>query len=422
MTYLSNPTLLAAREALRVVIEQHPQAQAKWMPSLSTSGTASDTLSRTKADTRTASKTRELKNAMSLTQTLYRGGRNFAELRKAEAAIKGQRFTYVSAEQTVILSAITAYMDVLRDRRLYKLRKANVELLQKRLDSTQTQFDLRQRTLADLSQAKARLSQAQAILVQAQSTQANAVETYNQIIGRAPQDLSMPDVPTVNTDDLEVFLVQVDKSNPTLLTAEYAVDQTREDIKIQTGARLPTLAFEASMSHSRSKELSAPPASRTRELSGTFTLTVPLYQSGSELSQVRAARYQNNQRLMELDAARRAARQSAIADWNNLQSARASVDAFSQSAQAARVARDSIAQELEVGRRSLIDLLNAEQELANADVSFVQAQRNLIVNSYTFMRTTGELTAASLAVSDDLYDPQTDINKANWNLFTADID
>lgn len=392
------------------------------MPSLSTAGTASDTLSRTKTDSRTSSRTSELKNSLSLSQSIYRGGRNFAELRKAKAAIKGQRFTYVTSEQTVILAAVTAYMDVLRDRRLYDLRKANVDLLQKRLDNTQAQYDLRQRTLADLSQARARLGQAKANMVQAQSTRANAVETYNQVIGKLPLTLSMPAIPNVNTDDLEAFLALVDKTNPALLTAEYAVDQAREDIKIQTGARLPTLGFEASLSHSRSKELSAPPASRTRELSGTFTLTVPLYQTGSELSQVRAARYTNNQRLMELDAARRTARQTAISDWNNLQSARASVEAFTQSAEAARIARDSIAQELEVGRRTLINLLNAEQELANADVSLVQANRNLIVNTYTLMRTTGDLTAANLNIPVDLYDPQIDIDKSNWNLFTADID
>jgi len=422
VTYQSNPTLLAARQALKVTIEQYPQAQANWIPKVSTVGTLGDTLSRSKTDTRSSSRTRELKNALSVTQTLYRGGRNFAELRKAEAAVNGQRATYITSEQTVVLSAITAYMDVIRDRRIVELRTANVDLLQKRLDSTQIQYDLHQRTLADLSQAQARLGQARATMVQSQSTLASSTETYTQVIGRPPTELSMPETPTFDTESLDSFLAQIDNVNPSVLTAEYAVDQAKEDVSIQTATRLPTISLDGSLSHSRSKERGTAIATRTRDMTGTVTLTVPLYQSGSELSQVRAARYQTNQRLLELDAARRTARQTAISDWNSLNSTWASVDSLLQSAEAAGVARDSIAQELEVGRRSLIDLLNADQELLNAEISLISAQRNLIVQSYTLLRSTGTLTAMGLGLPVDLYDPQGDFDRSKWNLFTSSID
>lgn len=421
VTYQSNPTILAAREALRVVIEQYPQAQANWVPKLSTTATGGDTLSRSKTAERSSSRTRELKNALSLTQTLYRGGRNFAELRKAEASINNQRATYTTSEQTVVLSAITAYMDVIRDRRIVELRRANVDLLQKRYDSTKTQYDLRQRTLADLSQAEARLSAARATLVQSESTLASSTETYAQVIGRAPTELSMPDLPAVDSENLEQFLTQTEQDNPAILTAEYAVEQAREDVTIQNSTRLPTVSFDAGLSHSRSKERGTAIATRTREITGTLTLTVPLYQSGSELSQVRAARYTTNQRLLELDAARRTARQTAISDWNSLQSTRASVASLEQSAKSAGVARDSIAQELEVGRRSLIDLLNADTELLNAEISLITAKRNLIVQTYTLLRSTGQLTAAGLALPVEVYDPQGDVNDASWNLFSTDI-
>jgi len=421
VTYQSNPTLLAAREALRATMEQYPQAQANWMPKLSTAATASDTLSRSKTDTRSQSRTSDLKNTLSLSQPIYRGGRNFAELRKAEAAVNAQRATYTTSEQTVILSAITAYMNVIRDRRIRDLRKANVDLLQQRLESTQTQYDLRRRTLTDLSQAQARLSQAKAAFVLSQSTLASSTEQYTQVIGRPPTELSLPETLVSTTDDLDVFLAQIDELNPGILAAAYAVDQSREDVKIQTGNRLPTLSLDASMSHSRSKELGGAIATRTRELAGTVTLSVPLYQSGAELSQVRAARYQTNQRLLELDAAKRTARQTAISDWSTLQSTKASVESFEQSAEAARVARDSIAQELEVGRRSLIDLLNADQELLNAEISLITAHRDLVVQTYTVLRTTGQLTASGLDLPVDVYSPQSDFERAKWNLFTSSI-
>jgi len=420
-TYQSNPTLLAAREALRATMEQYPQAQANWMPRLSTSATAGDTLSRSKTDTRSQSRTSDLKNTVSFSQPIYRGGRNFAELRKAEAAVNAQRATYTTSEQTVILSAITAYMNVIRDRGIRDLRKANVDLLQQRLESTQTQYDLRRRTLTDLSQAQARLSQAKATFVQSQSTLDSSTEQYTQVIGRPPTELSMPETLAATADSFDAYLVQIDELNPAILAAAYAVDQSREDVKIQNGSRLPTLQFDASMAHTRSKELGGAIATRSRELSGTVTLNVPLYQSGSELSQVRAARYQTNQRLLELDAAKRTARQTAISDWSTLQGTKASVESLEQGAKAARVARDSIAQELEVGRRSLIDLLNADLELLNAQTSLITAHRDLVVQTYTVLRTTGQLTASGLDLPVDVYSPQSDFERAKWHLFTTSI-
>ena len=92
-----------------------------------------------------------------------------------------------------------------------------------------------------------------------------------------------------------------------------------------------------------------------------------------------------------------------------------------QSAKAARVARDSMAQELEVGRRSLIDLLNADQELLNAEISLITARRDLVVQTYTVLRTTGQLTASGLNLPVDVYSPQSDFERAKWNLFTTSI-
>ena len=231
----------------------------------------------------------------------------------------------------------------------------------------------------------------------------------------------MPETLASTADSLDAYLVQIDKLNPAILAAAYAVEQSREDVKIQNGNRLPTLQFDASMAHTRSKELGGPIATRSRELSGTVTLSVPLYQSGSELSQVRAARYQTNQRLLELDAAKRTARQTVISDWSTLQGTEASVESLEQGAEAARVARDSIAQELEVGRRSLIDLLNADLELLNAQTSLIGARRDLVVQAYTVLRTTGQLTASGLNLPVDVYSPQSDFERAKWHLFTTSI-
>jgi outer membrane protein len=159
----------------------------------------------------------------------------------------------------------------------------------------------------------------------------------------------------------------------------------------------------------------------TSEHSVTINLTVPLYQSGSVYSRIREAKHSANQQLLEFAEETRQAQEQARSSWADLQSARARITSLQASVDAQEVAFEGVRQEAQVGSRTVLDVLDAEQELLNARVSLVQAQRDLIVAGYQVLSATGRLTAGDLGLSVDMYDPTRNFNEVEGQLFGGDI-
>jgi outer membrane protein TolC len=133
---------------------------------------------------------------------------------------------------------------------------------------------------------------------------------------------------------------------------------------------------------------------------------VPIYQNGAEYSRVRAAKQTVGQRLAELDGARRQAAETAVRAFRQYEAARARVESITAQIRAASVALEGVRQEAQVGSRTTLDVLNAEQELLNAQVQLVAAQRDVVVGHYTLLSAIGQLTARSLALPVEYYDEE----------------
>ncbi|MBL8674380.1 MAG: TolC family protein, partial [Rhodospirillales bacterium] len=136
------------------------------------------------------------------------------------------------------------------------------------------------------------------------------------------------------------------------------------------------------------------------------TVTVPLYQGGGEYSRVRAAKQTYGQRQVELDGARRQSAEAAIRAYRTYDAARALVDSIGAQVRAAQVALDGVRQEAQVGSRTTLDVLNAEQELIDAQVQLVAARRGLVIGHYQVLAEVGQLTARQLKLPVELYDEE----------------
>ena len=130
-------------------------------------------------------------------------------------------------------------------------------------------------------------------------------------------------------------------------------------------------------------------------------LTVPLYQSGSVQSRVREAKQVFGQRRVQVEQARRLAVEGAIQAWKNLQSARAQIRAFQAQVSATDIALEGVRQEADVGARTVLDVLDAEQEFLDAQVNLVRAQRDEIVAQYQLLSSVGRLTAGTWVSSSN---------------------
>ena len=135
-------------------------------------------------------------------------------------------------------------------------------------------------------------------------------------------------------------------------------------------------------------------------------LSVPIYQGGAEYSAIRQAKETLGQKRLDLDTARDQVRQTVVQSWGQLEAAKANIDATTAQVQAAEIALNGVREEARVGQRTTLDVLNAQQELVNARVALVTAQRDRVVASYTLLSAVGRLAPQVLGLHVPVYDAQ----------------
>ena len=401
--YMNNPELLAARADLRSEDEAVPQALANWRPKVELSGDIgrSNTHLNTRAANRDQLRTPR-STSLDVTQPLYRGGRTIAGVSRAELDVKSARATLVAKEQDILLSAATAYMAVVQGQAVLALNIKNQQVLRRQLEATQDRFRVGEITRTDVSQAEARLSGASADRIQSEGNLNNSRANYLNIVGEAPGKLSAPPNIGAQPASLEDAVKAALAAHPDVLAKSYDEAAARQNIKTVRGELLPTLQLKGALS--RAWESSTNDSQLTTG-KVTLDLTVPLYQKGSVYSRLRAAKQDAGQSLLNLEDARRDARETATKSWETHETAKARIKSISVQIKAAEIALEGVQREAAVGSRTVLDVLDAEQELLDAKVSLVGADRDQVVASFQLQEAIGQLTAKNLALPVKIYNP-----------------
>src|SRR5882724_57450 len=403
--YANNPTLQAARAQLRQVDEQVPQALSNWRPTVDAEGSIGKEWERDtfKGPTNDKANSREPKSAsLNLTQPIYRGGRTVAQRDQAENLVSAGRAQLSSVEQQILLRAVTAYVDVLRDLRVLDLTKNNHDVIAEQLKATRARFDVGEVTKTDVSQAEARLAQAVADQIQARGNLTSSRAAFRQIIGTPPGKLDVPELPG-GLPGGEEEAIALSDNTPTVGEAVFLERASRDGTDVVFGELLPTISIVGQVG--ASDEIS-----NERLSSGTASISaqvvIPLYQAGGVESRVRESKQLTAQRRQELDEARRQATQDATTGWEALETARAQIESFAAEVESNKTALDGVRQEQQVGLRTVLDVLDAQQEVLTSEVSLVTARRDTIVAAYQTLAAVGKLTAADLQLPVEVYDPQ----------------
>ncbi len=404
--YRNNPTLLARRARVRAKDEGVPQALSNWRPDVSF--TASNTISKVKNTRNTGTNIDQTRHPLSLgidiTQPLFRGGRTLAATEGAENTIRSERALLMDTEQTVLLDGVTAYMDTFRDQSVLKLNINNEEVLKRQLEATRDRFQVGEITRTDVHQAEARLATAVADRIQAEGNLEASRAAYENVIGEPPvAKLSPPDIQTtLPTDKVEVVKIASSR-NPKVVSAEFtrraALDQADE----VWGELLPTLDLTGTWDRNYQ---TGGESGFTRTVAVGLSLKVPIYQQGQVYSRLREARQTAAEQALLIDQQRRDAVESATQACEALLTAQARVKAFRTGIEANVVALEGVEKEALVGSRTVLDVLDAEQELLNSRVSHVRAQRDDVVAVYRVLSSIGRLTVRDLSLSGDAYDPR----------------
>ena len=409
--YATNPTLLARRAQLRASDEAVPQALSNWRPKVTLSGEVAR--GKYESNTRGVTFSREERRTsesatLLVTQPLYRGGRTVAETRKAEANVLANRADLQVNEQTVLLSAASAYLDVVRDQAVLNLNVNNEQVLRRQLDAAQERFRVGEITRTDVSQAEARLAGAIADRAAADGALQNSRAKFITVIGRPAEAPAAPAQAVAVPGNFEEVKATTLAKNPSVVYSDWITEAAKHDIDLKFGELLPELSLvgEAGRGLSTSQK-----GSETETLEAALKLSIPLYEAGDVYSQVREIKHTYGRRKIESDKARRDALESATKAWEDLASNRSKIRSLEAQLRASDMALAGVEEEAKVGSRTVLDVLNAEQELFTARVNLVRAQRDETVSAFTLKSALGEMTADGLALQVDIYDPTKNYNE-----------
>ncbi|WP_404426680.1 TolC family outer membrane protein [Thalassospira australica] len=407
--YQSNPTLEAGRASLRATDEEASQALSNWRPNVSLSGEAGFREYNTDVDgTEEDNSLTPYTVGAEVTQPLYRGGRTIAETDRAESRIRAARAALRSSEQDVLLQVATAYFNVLRDTAVVELNQNNVRVLERQLEATRDRFSVGEVTRTDVSQAEARLAGSKADLISAQGDLANTSAQYERLVGNRPENLEIPNslagLPTSVTDVLAIAQEQ----HPDVVQAQYTEDAAKSDIRLSEGSLYPEVNLTAGVQRAYEASQDDLTADSAEILA---QVTVPLYQQGAVYSSVRAAKQTAGQARVQVDEARRAVIENATSSWETLVTARASIESQQAQVSSAEVALDGVQREASVGSRTVLDVLDQEQELLTARVNLVGSRRDAAVAEFQVKAAMGALSAQVLGLPVEVYDTESNYNK-----------
>ncbi len=408
--YTNNPALDAARARLRAIDERVAQARGGWRPTVEATGSIGRTNTQTEGITQSVppvaynrDDTYTSKTAsVALVQPVFSGFRTVNDVKQAKNEIYAGREDLRNTEQSILLDAITAYVNVKRDEAVLELNRNNVQVLQRQLEASQDRFRVGEITRTDVAQSEARLALAMADRTTAEAQLTASRAFYRRVIGETPGSLAepgiVPELPL--TEDAAIELAMSD--NPNLNSARYNERATENAIGVAKSGLLPQINLRAQ--YSKGWDVS-PFTPANEEKSIVAELRIPLYEAGIQSSLVRQARQTNNQyRLLIVDVERQV--QEGVRNaWESLRSARDRVKSDESQVRANEIALDGVRQEAEVGARTTLDVLDAEQELLNARVALVRDKRDEVVAGYALLASVGHLTGDRLELPVTYYDP-----------------
>ena len=409
LAYQTNPTLQGQRASQRALDESIVQARTGLRPQVDASASASASDSQG-----TGNAARGSSAGLSVSQALYTGGRVSSQIGAAEADVMTGQQGLRSVEASVIQAVITAYVDVRRDQERLRISQENVAVLQRQLDEARARFEVGEITRTDVAQAEARLAASKASLASAQAQLAISRASYAAIVGQNPGDLEAePSLETFLPPAVEDAFDAAEQNNAQILGAQYAERASAARVALARSSRLPTVTASGSVGFTgtTAQQSFLPPTGAggafddyQRSVSGRVSVSVPLFTGGLISSQVRASQERNNADRQSIEETRRSVLRTVSQAWNSLIGARANLTANEEQVRAARIAFEGVRQEAQVGLRTTLDVLNAEQELRNAELSLVSARHDEYVAAAVLLSAMGKLEARYLVPGVEQYD------------------
>ena len=428
--YNGHPALAAERARLRETDESYIQARVQGRPTVSLDGSFGGTLFRTPEfgfDPATFEPITSgtsidgftpLNGQLQIIQPIYQGGRVRALKNQAKAGILAAREGLRQSEQDLFLNAATAYSDVRRDEEVARVRRNDVRVLSRQLEAASTRFDVGVSTRTDIAQAQTRLAAAEIGLAQADAQLQISRSSFIQYVGHPPLDLQPVPVFTLPAT-LGEAIDTARLNNPSLIAASFNEEAADEAIKVAKSHSKPTVSLAGTAQGTRGQVGFIGSA---ESVGIAAQISVPIFSGGLNQSRVRAAENAKTRSLFETRNAERQIDSRVTQLWAQLDAAKRTLKASQSQVQAAKIAFEGVELENSVGTRTTLDVLNAEQELLNAELSQIQAAAGVETATFQLLAVMGGFDATALQLSVDVYDPAENLDGIRSDPFRQVID
>lgn len=424
--YNSNPRLMAERARVREIDENYIQARAQGRLTSTASGSwGYSKLRRPGTDflgqpdgTTVVSDSEPASAQLQVIQPLYQGGRIRALKAQAKAGVLAAREGLRNSEQNLFLSVATAFSDVLRDEEAARIRRNNVRVLSRQKQAATDRFDVGEGTRTDIAQAETRLAAADIGLAQADAQLQISRAAFQRAVGRMPSQLK-PLPSFVMPESLEQAIKIGRENNPQLIAAILNQKSADAAVDVAKSASKPTISLNGTAAVTR-RQISGLTRAETGSIAAQ--ITIPIFTGGLNRSRVRAAKEASTRFMFEIRDTERALDQAIIQIWAQLDAAQRSLVASRKQVVAAEFAFEGVKLEQQVGTRSALDVLNAEQELLEAKLSVINAGAAVEEAEFQLLTTMGAFDADSIQLPVDQYDPSENFDRVKYEGMTEVID
>jgi outer membrane protein len=386
----TSPVLAAERDRLEAVRESRPIAWAELLPQISVDGNAVEA---ERSEPFLAFNVRDQPEywiaSLRVSTMLFGSGRVWASTRQARAQIASAVALYQDAVQNLTLDLTRAYGETRYSRAVLEAQEQSLVNLQEQERFARANLREGFLTRTDVAQAEARVALARADLARARSRVVEASEVFMRIAGHPPGALAPPASLTGLPESLDVAL-EAAEEHPALVSAiaNVAVQDAAVDLAASNGR----LRVFLESTNSRF-DVIGEGGDFTEQSEDTVgvRVSVPLFAGGSIRARTRQQRHLRDAAHHDLADTQRRVRERVTIAWSELDATRARLEASQARLQAAELASRGVRREQQFGQRSMIDVLNQEQELLSARTSLAEAERDAMVAERSYAASVGRI-------------------------------
>jgi outer membrane protein len=388
-TQRNNPTLAAAHAELEAAQELYPQALAGWKPTID----AQASIYHSDIDNSNfgnADGTTTKDASLNIEQPLFRSGRTIAQTERAQSSIQAAEHRYRRIEQDILLGAARAYINILSDRKLYVLRQDNERYLEEERRATQEKLASGFLTVTDVKQAESRLARARAETLQAARRLEDSYAQFTQITGMESVDtFYYPAEDETLLNNIDTIIAAAESSNPELQEKMFIQEAAEHNIDVNFREYFPQIFAFAS--YNRQYDPQPGIVDKTENKTIGLRATIPLYNAGLTASRTREATSTAAQRMQETRETRRKILAQIRTEWDSYTKSRAEADMRRIEMAAAEEAKAGVQEEAQLGERTILDVLDADQDLLTSKAALIEAKRTALQARYSLLSLIGAL-------------------------------